>query len=163
MTIREANLTDINTIHKLANEIWWPTYQTVISDEQISFMLDAGYKEQALREQMADGVTFLLAERESRAVGFAGYRLESPEEKLCRLLKLYVLPSEQGKGTGKKMIQQVTAISKAAGAEVLELNVNRNNPALGFYKAFGFKIYQEVDIPYHGFVLNDFVLRMGLQ
>jgi ribosomal protein S18 acetylase RimI-like enzyme len=162
MPIREANLTDINTIHKLANEIWWPTYRTVLSDEQISFMLDAGYNEKALLQQMAEGVTFLIAERENQAVGFAGYKSEHSGANFYKLLKLYVLPSEQGKGTGKKMVQYVMEICKAARVEVLELNVNRDNPALGFYKALGFKIYREVDIPYHGFVLNDYVLRIGI-
>lgn len=162
ISIELATHQDVLSIHLLANEIWWPTYEAVLTKNQIQFMLKKGYSEQALTEQMDEGVIFLLAKRENANVAFAGYSLDL-NEAVCKLHKLYILPSEQGKGTGKKLIQYVSEQSEQRGAEILELNVNRNNPALGFYKATGFEIFKEVDIPYHGFVLNDFVLRKPLK
>ncbi|MDB5013360.1 MAG: GCN5-related N-acetyltransferase [Daejeonella sp.] len=161
MTIREANKQDVYTIHKLAQEIWWPTYEPILSKEQINFMLEQSYSELALEEQMNDGMNFILAERDAIVVAFAGYS-NNFNEPICTLHKLYILPSEQGRGTGKKLIQHIIKLSQQNGANILELNVNRNNPALGFYKAIGFEIFKEVDIPYYGFVLNDFVLRMTI-
>ena len=161
MIIRKATKQDLTTIHTLAHEIWWPTYQSFLSKEQISFMLNKSYSEAALEEQMNENVIFLLGERNDTAVAFAGYLLNLTN-RICNLHKLYILPSEQGKGTGKTLINHIMEISQEAGANILELNVNRNNPALGFYKALGFEIIQEVDIPYYGFVLNDFVLRKRL-
>lgn len=161
MNIKEASKQDVYTIHKLAHEIWWPTYKPFLSEEQIIFMLDQGYSVTALEEQLTDGVRFILAERDEAIVAFAGFSSDLNAQ-ICKLHKLYILPTEQGKGTGRKMIQHVSALAKKNGAEILELNVNRNNPAFGFYKAIGFEIFQEIDIPYHGFVLNDFVLRMNL-
>ena len=81
---------------------------------------------------------------------------------LYKLQKLYVLPTEQGKGTGKILIAEVINLAKQAKGKVIELNVNRKNTAFNFYKKLGFEIYQTVDIPYHHFVLNDYVMRKSI-
>ncbi len=162
MLIRDAGLSDITIIHELATAIWWPTYKTVLLDEQISFMLENMYSVNALNYQMQNGYDFLIVERENIPVGFAAYSLTEPENKVYKLEKLYVLPSEQGKGTGKKLINEVILKSLEKGAEILELNVNRGNKAFNFYQKLGFEIYKEVDIPYHQFVLNDYVMRKNI-
>lgn len=162
MIIRQANTKDIPAIHQLANETWWPTYTGVISDEQISYMLENLYSKDALRIQMNGGMTFLIAERNEAPVAFAAYSLTEPEKLVYKLEKLYVLPSEQGKGTGKALINKVMKIAKELGGKTLELNVNRNNPAYHFYSKLGFKVYKTVDIPYARFELNDYIMRQGL-
>jgi GNAT superfamily N-acetyltransferase len=159
MKIRQAKINDALIIHSLANEIWCTAYKDIISDEQISFMLEDMYSESVLRHQLQEGRNFLLAERDSAPVGFAEYSFISPTEKVFKLHKLYILPSEQGKGTGKEILDHITGLVRTQGGEILELNVNRGNPAVNFYKKLGFEIWKTVDIPYHNFVLNDYVMR----
>jgi ribosomal protein S18 acetylase RimI-like enzyme len=48
------------------------------------------------------------------------------------------------------------------GFKELELNVNRYNKAYNFYLKQGFKVVEEVDIPYYEFFLNDYVMRKSL-
>lgn len=103
-----------------------------------------------------------MAERKDLPVGFAAFSLTEPENLVYKLQKLYVLPTEQGKGTGKMLLAEVTNLAKQAKWKVLELNVNRKNPAFNFYKKLGFEIYQTVDIPYKHFVLNDYVMRKSI-
>jgi GNAT superfamily N-acetyltransferase len=160
MRIRKATEQDIAVISELAEKIWWPAYRNIISDEQISFMLMDIYSEQSLKEQILSGVEFLMAERGNIPVAFAGFSLIEPE--VYKLHKLYVLPSEQGKGTGKKLIDHISDLAREQGGKILELNVNRGNPALEFYKKTGFDIYRTVDIAYHNFILNDYVMRKNL-
>jgi diamine N-acetyltransferase len=162
MMIRQASQRDIPAISRLAHEIWWPTYSGVIADEQITFMLADLYSHTALQSQMGAGITFLIAERDDIPVGFAAYSLTEPENLVYKVEKLYVLPSEQGRGTGKKLIREIVETVKALGARTLELNVNRGNKAFHFYTKLGFEIYKTVDIPYHGFVLNDYIMRISL-
>lgn len=162
MIIRIASEEDLETIHQLAHEIWWPTYQNFLPSEQISFMLNQMYSVDALKQQNQNSIKFLLAEREDKPIAFAGFSLEDEQEKIFKLHKIYVLPLEQGKGTGKKLIEYIINLCKSDEGKILELNVNRNNPALGFYKKLGFEIYKEVDIPYYEFILNDYVLRIKL-
>ncbi|MFM6975860.1 MAG: N-acetyltransferase family protein [Sphingobacteriaceae bacterium] len=162
LSIRPAQQQDIPTISRLAEEIWWPTYRDFISEEQISFMLKEMYAEEALAQQFAEGVTFLLALRTDIPVGFAGFSRNEEIEQVFKLHKLYVLTSEQGKGTGKALVDEVSTLAKANGGKILELNVNRGNKAAAFYKKQGFEIHQTLDIPYHQFVLNDYVMRKEL-
>lgn len=45
---------------------------------------------------------------------------------------------------------------------MIELNVNRNNPAIGFYHRFGFQILRQGDFPIgNGYYMNDYI--MGLE
>lgn len=160
MRLRKATEQDIIIISELAEKIWWPAYKNIISDEQISFMLKEMYSEESLKEQMDLGIEFILAERENIPLAFAGFSLTEPG--VYKLHKLYVLPSEQGKGTGKKLIEHISDLAREQGGKILELNVNRGNPASGFYKKAGFDIHQSVDITYHNFVLNDYIMRKDL-
>jgi N-acetylglutamate synthase-like GNAT family acetyltransferase len=160
MRIRKATEEDITAITELAEKIWWPTYRNIISEEQISFMLKDMYSEESLKKQLVSGVDFILAEKENLAVAFAGFSLIEPE--VYKLHKLYVLPSEQGNGTGKNLIEYITDLAREQGGKILELNVNRGNSASEFYKKVGFEIYRTVDISYHHFILNDYIMRKNL-
>lgn len=160
MRIRKATEEDITAITELAEKIWWPTYRNIISEEQISFMLKDMYSEESLKKQLVSGVDFILAEKENLAVAFAGFSLIEPE--VYKLHKLYVLPSEQGNGTGKNLIEYIADWAREQGGKILELNVNRGNSASEFYKKVGFEIYRIVDISYHHFILNDYIMRKDL-
>lgn len=160
-TIRLALTEDLPVIHQLAEEIWWPTYNNILGGEQIRFMLDNMYAIDALKEQQAAGTEFLLVERDTKNVAFAGYSCKEEDNKLS-IHKLYVHPSEQGKGTGKSLIQHIEQTAKKAGIGLLELNVNRHNKALHFYEKVGFKIFKEEDIPYYQYWMNDFILQKHL-
>lgn len=162
MIIRQAEYSDITAINHLAHETWWPTYTDVIPDEQIRFMLEDMYSEKALQQQIESGMNFLLAESDDKPLGFAAFSITEPENHVFKLQKLYVLPAAQGMGIGKKLLAEVTKMAKKSQGEVLELNVNRKNPAFEFYKKLGFEVYQTVDIPYNQFVLNDYVMRKPL-
>jgi GNAT superfamily N-acetyltransferase len=162
MIIRKATDSDIQAINELAEKIWWPSYRNIISDEQISFMLNDMYSSESLREQMNSGIEFLIVERDKLPLAFAGFSETDTKNQVFKLHKLYVLPTEQGQGTGRKLIEQVSSLAKAKGGKILELNVNRGNPAHHFYSRIGFDIYQTLDINYHHFVLNDYVMRKKL-
>ncbi len=159
MDIRFATTEDVALISQLAEKIWWPAYSGIISDDQISFMLNDMYAEGSLQRQMENGIEFILAERGGEAVGFAGFSMTEADNAVFKLHKLYVLPSEQGKGTGKALLHEVEDIGRSREARILELNVNRGNPALEFYKRMGLGIFKEVDIPYHQYVMNDYIMR----
>jgi len=162
MNIRLATLTDINVIHNLANRIWPEAYQNVLSQEQILFMLEDMYSQESLKAQFEKGNIFLIAEAYKKPLGFASYSLFNKLQSIFKIHKLYILPQEQGKGVGKLLIDEIKEASKAAGGKILELNVNRENPSFNFYTKLGFKVFEEVNIPYHQYILNDYVMRTEL-
>ena len=158
--IRIADKADLLLISSLAREIWPVAYQHVLSNEQIQFMLADIYSLVSLEQQMMNGATFLIAEENDVPIGFTSF--SSSDRQVYRIHKLYILPECQNRGIGAQLISYIASLAKKAGGEALELNVNRNNPAVGFYKKLGFQIQAEVDIPYHHFVLNDYVMRLPL-
>lgn len=159
--IKPAKISDISVIHQLAHEIWWPTYKDVLSDEQITFMLDKMYAEDSLKQQFNDGNTFLILYANDAPKGFAAFS-EIDVDKNYKLQKLYLHPDQQGKGAGKKLIEFVENEVKKRGGEILILNVNRGNKARFFYEKIGYQIIQEIDIPYFQFIMNDYVMSKSL-
>jgi diamine N-acetyltransferase len=85
MIIRKAAESDIPAISELAEKIWWPSYRNIISDEQISFMLNDMYSAKSLVEQMSSGIEFLIVERDKLPLAFAGYSLIDPENQVYKL------------------------------------------------------------------------------
>jgi len=159
--IEEASVKDLEIIHQLAHDIWWPTYKNVISDEQITFMLDKMYATSALKNQIEEGNVFLLLYVEGKANGFACFS-NTAVDQVYKLQKLYLLPDQQGKGAGKLLLSSIEEKVKKLGATTLILNVNRGNKAQFFYQKVGYHIIEEVNIPYFQFVLNDYVMSKTL-
>lgn len=163
-SIRRAGIEDVELIRQLAYDTWPDAYGMILSPEQISYMLQRMYSIDVLSRQMDTGHTFIIVYEDEKPVGFAGFSQKNENEAgLFRLHKLYVLPSQQGKGTGKFLLQEVISRSKASGAHSLELNVNRNNKALHFYKKIGFQVTKEEDIDIgEGYFMNDYVMLLDL-
>ncbi|HKZ64755.1 MAG TPA: GNAT family N-acetyltransferase [Chitinophagaceae bacterium] len=162
MTIRKAYPADIPLISNMAYKIWPQTYGNILSQEQIDYMLNLFYSEKVLHEQMQENIEFIIAYDGVHPVGFASFGLIEP--RVYKLHKIYVLPSQQGRGTGRFIIDQLEKAMKAKGATSLQLNVNRQNNAKNFYEKLGFAIIKEEDIDIgNGYFMNDYVMEKTLR
>jgi diamine N-acetyltransferase len=158
-----AGTSDIPLIRQLAEKTWWPTYSAILSSEQLSYMLNAIYSEQALTKVMNDqSQIFMLLRDGGGAVGFAAYGPKEHEPQTVKLHKLYVIPGMHGKGYGKFLIDEVRQRAIKAGMKHLDLNVNRFNPAKNFYEKLGFTVIKEEDVPVGPYWMNDYVMRLNL-
>lgn len=154
----KATTEQAQIIHDLVHQIYYPTYKDILSKNQIDFMLEQSYTVEALQEAMTKGqALYILEESEGHYLGFMA--LKKASENTLRIEKLYLLPATQGKGCGKLFISYAEEMAKSIGVDVLELNVNRGNKAYHFYLKQGFRVTQEVDIPYFGYVLDDYVMQ----
>src|SRR5574344_424447 len=166
LQIRKATLDDIAIIRQLAEQIFPATYKSIISESQIKFMMEWMYSYNSLYAQMAeDGHIYFLAYDGEQAVGYVSIQPQGAD--VYHLQKIYVLPSCQGKGWGKQLFQRaVTEIKNLhpQGACRMELNVNRNNKALHFYKKMG--MYQasqgDFDIG-NGYYMNDYMMALDIR
>ncbi len=164
MQIKKVSTTDLSSVQNLAETIWPEVYASIISAEQIRYMLDLMYSNESLQQQLDKGHQFILAMQDDTAIGFAAFSKKSNEEPtIFRLHKLYVLPQLHTKGTGSFLLDYVQTTSKNLGANTLELNVNKNNPAVNFYKKKGFSIQREevLDIG-NGYVMDDYIMVLPL-
>jgi RsiW-degrading membrane proteinase PrsW (M82 family)/ribosomal protein S18 acetylase RimI-like enzyme len=160
-TLRKAYPADIPLIREMAYKIWPVTYGNILPKEQLDYMLELIYSEQALKEQMEKNHEFILVYDGVHPVGFASFSLIEPQT--YKLHKIYVLPSRQGKGTGRFVIDQLVKAMKSKGAVSLQLNVNRYNNAKSFYEKMGFAVIREEDIDIgKGYFMNDYVMEKKL-
>jgi len=124
-------------------------------------MLEMMYSESSLRQQMEEGTQFKLVYEENEPVGFAAY--EKIEPTIWKLHKIYILATQQGKGTGKFLMDHISKEVQQQGALVLQLQVNRNNKAKSFYEKIGFKVIEEADFDIgNGYFMNDYVMGKKL-
>jgi GNAT superfamily N-acetyltransferase len=160
-TIRKATAEDIPLIRELCFKVWPQTYASIVSQEQIDYMLDKMYSSPSLQKQMDTGSQFILVYDEADPVGFASYFEKAPS--VYKLDKIYVLLSQQGKGTGKFVIGYIINEIKQRGATSLQLQVNRYNKAKDFYEKMGFAVIDEKDFDIgQGFFMNDYVMEKKL-
>lgn len=163
-SIRTATVADVQTIRQLAQEIWYATYLSILSKEQLDYMLTEIYSTEKLTQQIATNEqTFLLVVEDEQIVAFAAYSPREEDPEIYKLHKLYCLPVTQGKGYGKLLINEVSNRVLAAGKGVLELNVNRHNKAQSFYEKMGFKVMYEDDIAIGPYWMNDYIMRKELK
>lgn len=169
LTIRPATLSDRTLIRSISERTWPSTYGHIISQEQINFMLDWMYSDASLEKQMNSGCAFYIANLNGADIGFCSV---SPDEennsdekvegsKAHKLNKLYVLPSAQGTGAGKALLNQAIDIAKAAGSSAIFLQVNKLNDAYSFYLKQGF--IKEAEFKFdigNGFYMDDYVMRL---
>lgn len=164
ISIKGATQADLPTIHELAQKIWPVAYSGILSPEQLEYMLDLIYSLTSLHHQLVDlKHNFLIVLDKNNPVGFASFSQKEANSTTYRLHKIYVLPQQQGSGTGKLLLAHVINSIKSSGGTSLELNVNRRNKARHFYEKSGFKIIGEEDIDIgKGYFMNDFVMCLGL-
>lgn len=165
MNVRIATLADVNRIREIA-EITWPvTYSSIISLDQIQFMLDWMYDKQTISSAIeAVNQDFLVLEIENEIVGFAGIEHQYEGKAITRLHKLYVLPSTQGTGGGKTLLNAVENEARIHKCTLLHLNVNKANPAVQFYFKNGFEVDHEIILDIgNGFVMDDYVMTKTIK
>ncbi len=160
-TIQKATPEDINLVRELTYKVWPQTYTGLLSQEQIAYMLEMMYSPGSLQQQMNSGAQFIIIYEGDEPVGFASYQEIKPA--VFKLHKLYVLPSQQGKGTGRFIIDHICNEIKAKGATALQLQVNRNNKAKLFYEKLHFTLLEEIKLDIgNGFIMDDYVMQKEL-
>ena len=163
VTIAAAEAAQIPVVQKLAREIWYRHYPSILSAAQIDYMLERGYSADALARFVTEPDAGLaLAQEGIEPIGFAAwYRIDAATMKLD---KLYVLPQRHGRGVGRALIEHVGALAERAGCVELTLNVNRGNSgAVRAYEACGSTIRGSGDFPIGGgFVMEDFIMVRAL-
>jgi diamine N-acetyltransferase len=156
--IRNASVEDIPLIRELTNKVWPQTYAVILSAAQIEYMLEMMYSGQSLQKQISGGAEFIIVYEDGVAVGFASYQEIKPA--VYKLHKLYVLPSQQGKGTGRYVIGHILQTIKEKGAATLQLQVNKHNKAKDFYEKNGFTVLEEIKLDIGGgYIMDDYVME----
>ena len=165
-SFRDATIQDVALIRSLADGVWQATYASILSSEQIEYMFDMMYSDDNLIKQMRDKHHhFIIIYRND--IPCAYISIEPLGEGRYNFQKIYARREVHGTGVGRYMIEQgiewvrrIEAEDGRSGNIVIELFVNRANPAVNFYKHMGFEIVNTRDFDIgNGFFMNDYIME----
>ncbi len=161
--IRVLKYGEVEEFYHLAHKIWPITYKNVLSEQQISYMLELMYSTESLEKQQKDGCNFYLLQAEEQAIGFLSIQHNKDNSGKTKVQKIYVLTEFQGTGAGGFLMDFAISEAKKKDSTAVFLNVNRHNKAIGFYEHFGFKkMYSEDNDIGHGYLMEDWVMEIPL-
>lgn len=160
-----ATVEDCDLINSVAARIWAPTYAGLMSARQLDYMFEMMYSPSNLRKAMTEGgQTFLVFYEDDQAVGYISYETLADHD--FYLQKIYLLPSMQGKGGGRQMLELFLGHIRGLDPQArrLGLNVNRENrKAIDFYRRNGFEIVSRRDHPIgNGYFMHDYILERDI-
>lgn len=162
-SIRQIDTSEVEEVTKLAHLIWPDTFRDILTPEQLQFMLKWMYNPETLASQIESGHQFFLLENEQGNIGYMGVEAAHSSSNLLKIHKLYILPSQQGRGYGKFLIEHAVSVANSNGNYAITLNVNRFNKSVKFYQALGFQITKEEDIDIgQGYLMEDYVMELLL-
>lgn len=170
-TLVKATIADLPTIHNMAEVAFRHTYSEMLSAEQIDYMMEWMYSLPNLEKQLQEGHVFYMALRDDKPCAYLSVQYEGVTDdgkEKYHLQKIYLLPSEQGKGLGRilfnKALEHVRQMAQGKPAVML-LNVNRDNTrAVAFYQHMGMQIIFRGDFPIgNGYYMTDYILGIDVE
>jgi diamine N-acetyltransferase len=146
-------------IADLARRIWHECYPTIITREQIEYMLTRMYSVETLEAELRSGIHYERLLIDGELCGFASFG-PTEQNDTIKLHKLYLHPNQHGRGFGTSLLRHCENEARKLGARQLTLNVNKHNTkAIAMYQRNGFSIADSVVVDIgHGFVMDDYVM-----
>ncbi|HPV52393.1 MAG TPA: GNAT family N-acetyltransferase [Smithella sp.] len=90
-----------------------------------------------IRYDMERGVTYFIAESESRTAGCVA--CEQASAKICYLERLAVLPEERNQGLGKALVERVLSNARELGSGAVSIGIIADHAELkNWYRKIGF-------------------------
>jgi ribosomal protein S18 acetylase RimI-like enzyme len=163
---KTATKEDIPSVALLLQNVFRPTYGKILSEEQIVWMLENNFSQNALLNQyQQENFRFILLLVQQDLAGFAVIEFDCDGRAgVCKLHKLYLSLPFQGRSLGKALIEKAMDTARSKRQHSFLLNVNRSNKAKDFYKKLGFQIIEKVDIPLaNGYFMNDYIMTVQLK
>lgn len=169
ISIRKASKEDLSVVHDMAQVVFRHTYKDILSPEQMEYMMEMMYSMPNLEIQLEQGHHYYIAYCGDLPCAYVSVQYEGSDAEgveVFHLHKIYVMPEAQGKGLGLKLFKTVTGHVRAAVPGLparIELNVNKYNKAVEFYRHIGMRVLVEEDFPIgNGFYKTDYIMGLDL-
>lgn len=150
-------------IAELARLIWNEHYSSIISQQQIDYMLDKYQSVAAIHKQIADGMLYFLISSNNKPAGYLALMPDANNSKL-HISKIYLDAASRGLGHGKQTLDFIEQHCRKMHIHKLWLTVNKHNHiAINTYRRWGFHITESIvtDIG-SGFVMDDYVMEKSI-
>ena len=155
----KVGLFEIERVRTLAHEIWPQCFCGIISDDQISYMLEMMYSFNTIQRELSKNFFYYIVQIDGDDSGYFSFSALNEGE--LKLHKIYLKQFYYGTGVAKKMIEFVISYAEEHGFANVQLAVNKNNlRAQTFYEKVGFaKNESYVGDIGSGYVMDDFIYK----
>ena len=137
MFIRTAGERDLPVIRDLLVETWHATYDAIYGVERVNELTGKWHSIAALRERLEKPRSEFVVADDGRAIAGMAFATAVDGGKTLFLHQLYVRPSQQGRGVGGLLLDEIETAFPEAGKVRLEVE-EANARAVAFYVAQGF-------------------------
>jgi GNAT superfamily N-acetyltransferase len=146
LTIRRGTVADAGLLSELGARTFSETFAADNTPENLAAYIAASFNIPQQTAELEDpGSTFLIAEIDGRAAGYARLHDGEPEKgiegaKPVELVRLYVSREWLGRGIGAQLMRACLDEARQAGHETIWLGVWEGNPrAQAFYRKWNFR------------------------
>lgn len=157
--IKAVSDEDLAEISVCAEEIWNEYYKSILSKDQIDYMISKFQSAEHMKTQiLKEGYEYYKLTDDENLLGYMGIKNEG--DKLF-LSKLYIKEEYRKKGISKIAFSFINEYSKKNNLKGIYLTVNKNNlNSIEVYKHFGFEITKEekTDIG-SGYYMDDYIME----
>lgn len=168
LNIREANIRDAVLVSALAAATFYEAYVEFDEPQDLAEYVTSSFAPDSTEKELSDpSNTFLLAELDRRAVGYAKLRRGSApdflmSENLAEIQRIYILSKFARKGVGAGLIAKCCERAAAEGYAGVFLGVwDENLAAKAFYESQGFTLRGETDFHYgNGVFVNEVLVKV---
>ena len=154
---------EIQTISRLAENIWPKHFTPLVGEEQAQYMLEHMQSEEIIKRQVDEKKVhyFLIAPY----LDSIGYIAIVARAQSLFLSNFFIGWHYRAKGYGRSVLQEAELIARGIRKKRLTLRVNRNNEeAIRFFHREGFKsVGSNSKNIGHGFTLDDILMAKVLK
>ena len=150
VTIRHGAVEDAGLLSELGARTFSETFASDNTPEDLAAYLATNFNVAQQTAELEDPAsTFLIAEVDGRAAGYAKLHDGKPEKGVeganpIELVRLYVLREWLGRGIGEQLMRACLDEARRAGHETIWLGVwERNARAQAFYRKWNFRAFGE--------------------
>ena len=144
----------------IADEIWHEFFPSILSEEQIDYMVEKFQSFEAMTNQIDEGYEYFFIEIDGVKAGYMGIHEDVAENKMF-LSKLYLKKDFRNKGYAGKVLIKLFYMAKERNLNKVWLTVNKyNDHTIAVYEHMGFvKARTQVADIGNGFVMDDFFME----
>lgn len=150
LTIRRGTLADAVLLSELGARTFSDTFAADNTAEDLAEYIAKSFSVAQQTAELEDPAsTFLIAEVDGRAAGYAKLHAGAPEKELesanpVELVRLYVSREWLGRGLGEQLMRACLDEARHAGHDTIWLGVwERNARAQAFYRKWNFREFGE--------------------
>lgn len=146
----------------LADEIWHEWFPSILSNEQIDYMVDKFQSVRAMTEQIANGYTYYILRKGDARIGYTAIRTDADGRLF--LSKIYIKKEYRGNGYASEVFAFLKDYCREHNLHAIWLTVNKHNDnSIAVYKKSGFRIVGEdvTDIG-NGYVMDDYFFQLDI-